>query len=75
MTASMLHGDADVVGSVTSGGTESILCAIKAYRDRARDLYPHITHPEMVRYAFDTQLKLLITSPLAHTIWTLIFKF
>ena len=48
MTADMLHGDANVVGSVTSGGTESILCAIKTYRDRARNLYPYITQPEMV---------------------------
>lgn len=54
MTANMLHGDANVVGSVTSGGTESILCAVKAYRDRARHLHPHITHPEMVRYVFNT---------------------
>ena len=48
MTASMLHGNADVVGNITSGGTESILCAVKVYRDRARHLYPHITQPEMV---------------------------
>ncbi|XP_065897641.1 uncharacterized protein [Dysidea avara] len=48
MAADMLHGDANVVGSVTSGGTESILCAIKTYRDRARNLYPYITQPEMV---------------------------
>lgn len=48
MTASMLHGDADVVGNLTSGGTESILCAVKAYRDQARRLFPHITQPEMV---------------------------
>ncbi|XP_077990716.1 sphingosine-1-phosphate lyase-like [Glandiceps talaboti] len=48
MTASMLNGDEDVVGSLTSGGTESILMAIKTYRDRARKLYPHIKHPEMV---------------------------
>ena len=33
MTASMLHGNADVVGNITSGGTESILCAVKVYRD------------------------------------------
>ncbi len=48
MTASMLHGDEDVVGSLTSGGTESILMAMKAYRDRARKLFPHITQPQMV---------------------------
>jgi len=48
MTASMLHGDSHVVGSLTSGGTESILMAMKAYRDRARKLFPHIKNPEMV---------------------------
>ncbi len=45
MTAAMLHGDAiptggdeskEVCGTVTSGGTESILLAMKAYRDHAR---------------------------------------
>ena len=48
MTADMLNGDNLTVGNVTSGGTESILMAMKAYRDRARALWPHITHPEMV---------------------------
>jgi sphinganine-1-phosphate aldolase len=36
MTATMLRGNADVVGTMTSGGTESILLAVKTYRDRAR---------------------------------------
>lgn len=36
MSATMLNGDSDVVGTMTSGGTESILMAVKAYRDRAR---------------------------------------
>jgi sphinganine-1-phosphate aldolase len=35
MTAAMLNGDR-AVGTVTSGGTESILLAVKAHRDRAR---------------------------------------
>jgi len=48
MTSSMLHGDSKVVGSMTSGGTESLLMAMKTYRDRARALFPHIKHPEMV---------------------------
>ena len=48
MTAAMLNGDDDVVGSLTSGGTESILMAMKAYRDRARKLFPHIKKPQMV---------------------------
>lgn len=48
MVIDMLHGDEECVGNMTSGGTESILCAIKTYRERARDLTPHITKPEMV---------------------------
>ena len=48
MASSMLHGDSDVVGSMTSGGTESILMAMKAYRDRAAKLFPHIKRPNMV---------------------------
>lgn len=32
---SILHGDEQVVGSVTSGGTESIMLAVKAARDAA----------------------------------------
>ncbi|XP_013415262.1 sphingosine-1-phosphate lyase [Lingula anatina] len=48
MSANMLHGDGHVVGSLTSGGTESILMAVKTYRDRARKLFPHIKVPNMV---------------------------
>ncbi len=36
------------VGTVTSGGTESILCAVAAYRDRARRERPWIRRPELV---------------------------
>lgn len=39
--------NAPVVGAMTSGGTESILCAMKAYRDRARE-EKGIREPEMV---------------------------
>ncbi len=62
MTAKMLNADAvqehnpgdQVVGTVTSGGTESILMAMKAYRDWARAekdiadpeiIMPHTAHP------------------------------
>lgn len=49
MTAALFHGPpSTVVGTMTSGGTESILCALKAYRERARALWPHITRPEVV---------------------------
>ncbi len=47
MTASMLHGDDQVAGTMTSGGTESLLMAVKTYRDWARAT-KGITHPEMV---------------------------
>jgi len=48
MTADMLGGDGqDVCGTVSSGGTESIMLAMKAYRDWARDT-KGITLPEMV---------------------------
>ena len=48
MTAWMLHGDSKVVGSVTSGGTESCLMAVKTHRDRARQLRPKITKANVV---------------------------
>ena len=50
MTAKMLNADKtqdEIVGSVSSGGTESILLAMKTYRDWARDK-KGITEPEMV---------------------------
>lgn len=46
--ADLLNGDADVVGNCTSGGTESIMLAVKAARDRARAERPDILAPEMV---------------------------
>ena len=48
MTTMMLNGDSNCAGSLTSGGTESILMAVKTYRDRARAACPHITNPNMV---------------------------
>ncbi len=44
----LLRGDQDVVGTCTSGGTESILCAVKAAREYARTNKPQISQPEMV---------------------------
>ena len=35
-----MHGDADVVGTVTSGGTESCLLAVKTARDNWRTAHP-----------------------------------
>ncbi len=48
MTASMLHGPESAVGTMTSGGTESILMAVKAYRDEARRKWPWIVRPQIV---------------------------
>ena len=48
MTSHMLGGKGqDVHGTVTSGGTESILLAMKTYRDSAREK-KGITQPEMI---------------------------
>jgi glutamate/tyrosine decarboxylase-like PLP-dependent enzyme len=46
ITAELLHG-AGAAGFMTSGGTESILCAVKAARERGRE-ERGITAPEMV---------------------------
>lgn len=43
-----LRGDAGVVGNFTTGGTESIMMAVKAARDRARELRPDLGRPSMV---------------------------
>jgi glutamate/tyrosine decarboxylase-like PLP-dependent enzyme len=48
MAATHLAGDAGVVGNFTSGGTESIILAVKAARDFARAQRPGVVAPEMV---------------------------
>lgn len=48
MTAGLLGGDSQVVGCMTSGGTDSILMAVLAAREWARRHRPHVTQPEMV---------------------------
>ena len=48
MVASLLGGDSETVGAMTSGGTESIMMAVKAARDFARAQRPSITNPELV---------------------------
>src|SRR6185503_1009212 len=42
--AKLLRGSAEAVGSVTSGGTESLILAVKA----ARDSRPDLTAPRLV---------------------------
>lgn len=48
MTADMLGGGGEACGAVTSCGTESIMMAVKTYRDRARAEHPEITAPAMI---------------------------
>ncbi len=52
----ILHGDSDVVGSVTTGGTESCLLAVKTARDnwrqRGRTGEPRLLAPVTVHAAF-----------------------
>jgi sphinganine-1-phosphate aldolase len=45
--ADLFHGP-EAVGSITSGGSESILMGVKSARDRARRRHPSIVDPEMV---------------------------
>ena len=54
MAGALMHHPA-AVGVVTSGGTESILCAVAAYRDRAgfRLLRPELVVPTTIHPAFD----------------------
>ncbi|HLL03368.1 MAG TPA: aspartate aminotransferase family protein [Myxococcaceae bacterium] len=47
MAAELFHGDADVVGTMTTGGTESIMMVVKAAREWARH-EKGISRPEMI---------------------------
>lgn len=56
MTCALFNGGPDSCGTVTSGGTESILMACKAYRDMAHERgikHPEIIAPVSVHAAFD----------------------
>ncbi|MFX1575138.1 MAG: pyridoxal phosphate-dependent decarboxylase family protein [Promethearchaeota archaeon] len=48
MAIDLFNGDKRCCGSMTSGGTESILMAIKTYRDWAEEKFPDVKEPEMV---------------------------
>lgn len=48
MAAAHLQGDEHVAGSFTSGGTESILLAVKTARDKARAERPDLSQPEIL---------------------------
>ncbi len=47
MAAGLMHGDEEVVGNMTSGGTESIICTVKTARNRALKEKPGIK-PEII---------------------------
>ncbi len=47
MTAAMLHGDEDTGGIVTSGGTESLVSAMLAYREWGR-AEKGVEHPQII---------------------------
>lgn len=47
-TADLLGGDEQVIGNMTSGGTESILMAVKTARDWARATRRRVRRPEIV---------------------------
>uniref|UniRef100_A0A671PEM5 sphinganine-1-phosphate aldolase n=1 Tax=Sinocyclocheilus anshuiensis TaxID=1608454 RepID=A0A671PEM5_9TELE len=56
MTCALFNGGPDSCGTVTSGGTESILMACKAYRDMAHERgikHPEIIAPVSIHAAFD----------------------
>ncbi|UCC18224.1 MAG: aspartate aminotransferase family protein [Promethearchaeota archaeon] len=48
MVVDLFNGDKRCCGSMTSGGTESLLMAIKTYRDWAEEKFPNIKEPEVV---------------------------
>jgi len=48
MVLDLLGATGKEVGTMTSGGTESILLAMRAYRDRTRDNRPEIKDPEIL---------------------------
>lgn len=59
MSAALLNGNRDVVGVMTSGGTESCLLPVIAYRDRAaakktfRSRAPEMIAPESIHVAWE----------------------
>ncbi|XP_015109916.1 sphingosine-1-phosphate lyase [Diachasma alloeum] len=57
ISCKLFHGDEASCGTMTTGGTESILLACKAYRDYAKDVKgiknPEMVVPSTVHSAFD----------------------
>lgn len=48
MVGDLFHGNGETAGALTSGGTESILLAVKTARDWAATNRPHIKEPEII---------------------------
>lgn len=48
MMSDLLHAGPEAAGSLTTGGTESILMAVKTARDMARSTRPSVRHPELI---------------------------
>lgn len=61
MTATLFNGGPEACGTMTTGGTESIMMACKAYRDYGRDSKgiskPNIVLPVTAHTAFDKSAK------------------
>lgn len=57
MTANLFHGGPEACGTMTTGGTESLIMACKAYRDYARETKgitkPNIVMPVTAHSGFD----------------------
>jgi sphinganine-1-phosphate aldolase len=48
MSLSMMNAPPEAAGSMTGGGTESLLMAVKTAREWARKTRPHVKEPEML---------------------------
>lgn len=63
MIAHLFNGNSNTCGSMTTGGTESILLACKAYRDFGREVngieHPNMVIPVTAHTAFDKAAKYL----------------
>lgn len=57
MCCNIFSGDVETCGTMTSGGTESIVMAVKTYRDWAKDKrgvhFPELVKPTSAHAAFD----------------------
>ncbi len=76
MAATLLNGDKDVVGTMTSGGTESCLLPVMTYRELARSrkrwgkFVPEMIAPESIHVAWEKAARYfnvkMVSIPLKH---------